>query len=131
MFKVFLCDTGLPAGMPDEGTQDRILQGNPDTDGGAVLENLIADMFGKTGRKLYYFRQGSNLDADFVIGYRGEVTPAEVKAASGNGKSTETILNTPGKYHVSRTVILGAYNVGESGQILTLPLYMAFLLRDF
>jgi hypothetical protein len=52
-----------------------------------------------------------------------------VKAATGNTKSTKTILRHPEKYHVSHAIKLGDYNVGRSEQILTLPLYMAFLLK--
>lgn len=45
----------------------------------------------------------------------------------------ENDLESSGKYHVASAVKLGNYNVGRSGQILTLPLplYMAFLLRDY
>ncbi len=59
-------------------------------------KNLIADIFAKMGRKLYYFHKDSGLEVDFVI---------------------------------SSAIKLGDYNVGRSEQILTLPLYMAFLLR--
>ena len=61
--------------------------------------------------------------------YKGACTLVEVKAATGNIKSTKTILNHPEKYHVSSAIKLGDYNVGRMGQVLTLPLYMAFLLR--
>jgi len=66
---------------------------------------------------------------DFVIRYRGECTLIEVKAVTGNAKSMKTILRHPEKYHVRSAIKLGDYNVGRSDQILTLPLYMAFLLR--
>lgn len=66
---------------------------------------------------------------DFVIRYQAECTLVEVKAATGNSKSIKTILKHPEKYHVNRAIKLGDYNVGRSEQILTLPLYMAFLLR--
>ncbi len=36
----------------------------------------------------------------------------------------------PEKYHVYSAVKLGDYNVGRTGQVLTLPLYMGFLLRS-
>ena len=71
----------------------------------------------------------SGLEVDFVIRYKGACTLVEVKAATGNIKSTKTILNHPEKYHVSSAIKLGDYNVGRMGQVLTLPLYMAFLLR--
>ena len=65
---------------------------------------------------------------DFVIRYKGECTLVEVKAASGNIKSTKTILAHPEKYHVNSAIKLGDYNVGRNDQVLTLPHYMAFLL---
>ena len=70
------------------------------------------------------------MEVDFVIRYKGECTLVEVKAATGNTKSTKTILNHPEKYHVHSAVKLGDYNVGRSGSVLTLPLYLAFLLRE-
>ena len=44
-------------------------------------------------------------------------------------KNAKTILNHPEKYHVGGAIKLGDYNVGRTGPVLTLPLYMAFLLR--
>ena len=93
-----------------------------------LFENLIADIFAKMGRKLYYFHKDSGLEVGFVIRYRGECTLVEVKAVSGNIKSTKTILKHPEKYHVFHAIKLGDYNVGRTEQVLTLPLYMAFLL---
>ena len=128
-FKVYMKDCGLFASMLEDGTQYDILQGNLYGYKGAIFENLVADIFSKMGRKLYYFRKDSGLEVDFVIRYKGECTLVEVKASTGNTKSTKTILRHPEKYHVHSAVKLGNYNIGRSGQILTLPLYMAFLLR--
>ena len=47
---------------------------------------------------LYYFHKDSGLEVDFVIRYKGECTLVEVKAVTGNVKSTKTILNHPGKW---------------------------------
>lgn len=129
VFKVYMQDCGLFVSMLEDGTQYDILQGNLYGYKGAIFENLIADIFTKMGRKLYYFHKDSGLEVDFVIRYKGECTLVEVKASSGNTKSTKTILKHPEKYHVGNAVKLGDYNVGRSEQILTLPLYMAFLLR--
>ena len=128
VFKVYMRDCGLFVSMLEDGTQYDILQGNLYGYKGAIFENLIADIFGKMGRKLYYFHKGSGLEVDFVIRYQGQCTLVEVKAATGNAKSTKTILQHPEKYHVNSAIKLGDYNVGRSGRILTLPLYMAFLL---
>lgn len=128
VFKVYMRDCGLFISMLEDGTQYDILQGNLHGYKGAIFENLIADIFGKMGRKLYYFHKDSGLEVDFVMRYQGQCTLVEVKAATGNAKSTKTILRHPEKYHVSSAIKLGNYNVGRTGQLLTLPLYMAFLL---
>lgn len=128
-FKVYMADTGLFISMLERETAHDILNGNLLGYKGAIFENLIADIFGKMGRKLYYYRKDSGLEVDFVMRYDGECTLVEVKASSGNVKSTKTILAHPEKYHVSRAIKLGNYNIGTSDQITTLPLYMAFLLK--
>ena len=130
-FKVYMRDTGLFVSMLEEGTQFDILQGRLYGYKGAIFENLIADIFTKMGRKLYYYRKDSGLEIDFVIRYHGECVLVEVKASTGNTKSTKTILQHPDKYHVQQAIKLGDYNIGEKDGILTLPVYMAFLLREY
>lgn len=130
IFKVYMCDTGLFVSMLEDGTQFDILQGNLYGYKGAIFENLVADIFYKMDRKLYYYHKDSGLEVDFVIRYKGKCTLVEVKATTGNTKSTKTILKHPEKYHVKQVIKLGDYNVGRSEQILTLPAYMAFLLTS-
>lgn len=127
-FKVYMVDTGLFVSMLEDGTQLEILRGNLFGYKGAIFENLVADIFTKMRRKLYYFRKDSGLEVDFVIRYEGECTLIEVKASSGNVKSTKTILAHPEKYHVHHAIKLGDVNIGQSGKMTILPLYMAFLL---
>ncbi|MBP5293868.1 MAG: ATP-binding protein [Clostridia bacterium] len=129
-FKVYMRDMGLFVSMLEDGTQYDILQGNLYGYKGAIFENLVADIFAKMGRKLYYFHKDTGLEVDFVIRYKGACTLVEVKAANGNTKSTKMILNHPEKYHVDHAIKLGDYNVGRSGKILTLPHYMTFLLTS-
>ena len=83
---------------------------------GAIFENLVADIFTKMRRKLYYFRKDSGLEVDFVIRYEGECTLIEVKASSGNVKSTKTILAHPEKYHVLHAIKLGDVNIGQNSK---------------
>ena len=130
IFKVYMADIGLFISMLEDGTQYDVLKGNLLGYKGAIFENLVADIFGKMGRKLYYFHKDSGLEVDFVIRYKGECVLVECKATSGNVKSTKTILKHPEKYHVYNAIKLGDYNVGKNENILTLPLYMGFLLID-
>ena len=116
--------------MLEDGTQFDVLNGSLFGYKGAIFENLIADVFSKMGRELYYFRKDSGLELDFVIRYKGRCVPVEVKANDGNVKSLKTVLKHPEKYHVVSAVKLADLNVGRTDTILTLPLYMAFLLTD-
>ena len=129
-FKVYMVDTGLFVSMLETGTANDILHGDLYGYKGAIFENLIADIFTKMERKLFYFRKDTGLEVDFVMRYQGECVLVEVKAKDGNTKSTKTILGHPDKYHVRRAIKLGDYNVGERDSVLTLPLYMAFLLKQ-
>ena len=129
-FKIYMADTGLFVSMLDDGTQFDIMQGNLHAYKGAIFENLVADIFTKMKRRLYYFRKVSGLEVDFVTRYKGECVLVEVKAKDGNIKSSKTILSHPEKYRVNHAIKLGDLNIGNSGQFLTLPLYMTFLLRQ-
>ena len=130
VFKVYMQDTGLFMSMLEYGTQADVLKGNLLGYKGAIYENLMADILSKMGRKLYYFHKDSGLEVDFVIRYKGKCTLLEVKASSGNVKSTKTILKHPEVYHVTDAIKLGDYNIGRDGQMLTLPFYMGFLLTE-
>ena len=123
-------DIGLFVSMLEQGTQGDILQGNLLGYKGAIFENLAASILYKMGRKLYYFRKDSGLEIDFVIRHKGECTLLEVKSENGNAKSVKTILNHPEKYHVNKAIKFGNYNVGNTGSVLTLPLYMLMFVDE-
>ena len=129
-FKVYMADTGLLISMLEDGIQGSILQGDLGAYKGAIYESLLADILGKMGRKLYYFHKDSGLEIDFLMRYKGECVLVECKARTGNAKSTSTILKHPEKYHVKHAVKCGDYNIGREGALLTIPFYMAFLLKE-
>lgn len=131
IFKVYMNDTGLFVAMLEDGTQFDILQGNLFGYKGAIFENLIADIFVKMGRKLYYYHKDSGLEIDFVTRYKGGCYLVEVKSKTGNVKSAKTILAHPEKYHVDGVIKIGRYNIGKVDKTLTIPIYLAFLLREY
>ena len=93
------------------------------------IRNLIADILGKMGRKLYYYHKNGGIELDFLMRHKGQCVPIECKATTGNAKSMRTVLGHPEKYHVDYAIKLGDYNVGKKDKLLTLPMYMAFLLK--
>lgn len=125
-----MADIGLLVAMLEEGTQSSILEGNLLSYKGAIAENLVADILGKMGRKLYYYHKDGGVELDFLMRYKGQCTPVECKACTGNAKSMRTVLKHPEKYHVTNAIKLGDYNIGRNERVLTMPLYLAFLLRE-
>lgn len=129
-FKVYMADIGLLVSMLEDGTQSNILEGDLFCYKGAIYENLLADVFGKMGRKLYYYHKNGGIELDFLIRYKGKCSPVECKSTTGNAKSLRTVLGHPEKYRVEKAIKLGDYNVGLKDNLLTLPMYMAFLLSE-
>ena len=129
-FKLYTTDIGLLIAMLDYGTQADILKGNLLGYKGAIFENLMADFLCKSGQKLYYFQKESGLELDFLVRYKGECIVLEVKAKSGKTKSLKTVLKNKNVYHVNHSIKLGKYNVGREEEVLTIPLYMGFLIKD-
>lgn len=58
-------DTGLFMAMLDDGANFDVMNGNLGIHKGAIYENIIADIFYKSGKKLYYFEKNSTLEIDF------------------------------------------------------------------
>ena len=128
IFKVYITDIGLLVTMLGGSTRNDIIQGNLGGFKGAIYENLMADTLHKKEQNLYYYRKESGMELDFLVSYKGECVPVEVKAKTAKAKSLSTALKHPEKYHVYHAVKFGDFNIGREGPLLTLPNYMQFLL---
>jgi len=125
-FKVYMCDTGLLMAMLEDGSQEDIIDGNLGIYKGAIYENIVADIFGKSGKKLYYFEQNGKLEIDFFIRRNKMATAVEVKSADNTkAKSMASVFQ---KYEVRHGIKLSAKNIGGTDEFDSLPLYMAMFL---
>ena len=129
-FKIYMQDSGIFISMLGKGVAADILSGNLGFAKGAIFENIIADAFSKMDRKLYYYHKDSGLEVDFVTEYLNETTLIEVKAVTGNTKSSRTILKNYNTYNVKNCIKFGEYNIGNTDGILTLPYYLVFMLGE-
>ena len=129
-FKIYLQDIGLLIAMLEDGTQFDILNNKLWRYKGAIYENVAADILSKMKRKLYYYRKDSGLEIDFVIRYKNECTPIEIKSQTGNAKSMKTVLKNEAIYHIKNGIKFGDYNIGKENKLLTAPLYTLFLLNE-
>ncbi len=125
-FKVYMQDTGLLMGMLEEGSQKDILDGNLGIYKRAIYENIIADIFTKNNKKLYYFEHNSTLEIDFIIRYNNEVTGVEVKSGDNTkSKSLQSLINN---WNVNKGIRLSIKNIGRTDNIDCYPIYMAMFL---
>ncbi len=127
IFKVYMRDTGLLMSMLEEGSAKEIMDGNFGIYKGAIYENIIADIFAKLGKKLYYFERNSTIEIDFFIRYENEATAIEVKSSDNTkSKSLNSVMNN---WNVKKAIKLSTKNIGvtENG-ILCIPLYMSIFL---
>jgi predicted AAA+ superfamily ATPase len=126
VFKVYMRDTGLLIAMLEDGSQIDIIDGNLGIYKGAVYENIIADIFGKLGKKLYYFEHRGQIEIDFFIRRNSQAQAVEVKSA-GNTKS-KSMNNIIANYGVEHGIKLSANNISVSEKVDMFPLYMAMFL---
>lgn len=126
IFKVYMRDTGLLMAMLDEGSAEDIMDGNLGIYKGAIYENIIADIFTKNGKKLYYYEKDSRLEMDFFIRYKRKAVAVEVKSAEkATSKSMTTIIQNHGVEH---GIKLSTKNVSGNDTVESFPLYMAIFL---
>ena len=127
-FKIYVADTGLFVAMLEKGTTNNILNGDLKIYKGAIFENIISDAFSKIGKNLYYYSETRGLEIDFISKYDNELTLIEVKAKNGNAKSLKEILGSD-KYNVNKSFKLIDGNISVQDKIITIPLYMAYLIN--
>ncbi|MBP3891458.1 MAG: ATP-binding protein [Solobacterium sp.] len=129
IFKLYMQDSGLFIAMLEKGSAGKILSGEMGIYKGAVYENIIADCFSKQNRPLFYFHKDSGLEIDFVTKENDEVTLIEVKATTGNTKSAKTVLKNKDVYHAKKCIKLSENNIGTSGDMITIPYYLSFMMK--
>ncbi len=128
-FKLFYSDISLFIGSSGFDTIEGIMSDTLGMNKGYLYEAAIAENFYKANIPLYYFKKNSGLEVDFVISYLKYPALIEVKASSGNAKSSKTILNNPDHYGKARLIKFGDYNIGFNDNFITLPYYLIFALN--
>jgi predicted AAA+ superfamily ATPase len=125
-FKMYMNDTGLLVAMLDEGTGADIIEGNLGIYKGAIFENIVADIFTKQNKRLYYYAKPSRFEIDFVSRQGKNLLPIEVKSSENTkAKSLKLIMNN---HKIKKAIKLSTKNLGERDRVMSVPLYMAMFL---
>lgn len=127
-FKVYLADTGLLTSQYEDGTALDIITDNIGRHKGAIYENAVAQMLTAKGYRLYFFKPSQNMEIDFIIRFEGYICPVEVKSSDNTRSKSLSSLLSSGKYSIKKAIRLSTKNIGEENGIISLPIYLAFLL---
>ena len=130
LFKLFLADVGLLASMYADGLQIKILSKEKDINFGSVYENAVAQELHAHGFELYYFNSKKQGELDFVIEYKGDVVPIEVK--SGKDYSRHRALDHVMKnelYDIKQAIVFCNENIQVKDQIFYCPVYLAGMMK--
>lgn len=131
LFKLFLSDVGLLASMYVDGLQLKILNREKDINFGAIYENAAAQELKAHGFELYYFNSKKQGELDFVIEYKGNVLPLEIK--SGKAYTRHNALDNVLKderYAVPQALVFCNENISTVDKIVYLPIYMIGFLEN-
>ncbi len=130
-FKLFPEDISIVTSMYGISTLKAMSRRELGMGKGALYESLVYEGLAKAGFDVFYFSKESGLEIDFVICYQGKSYLVEAKAKNGNCKASKTVMAHPEHYGPTKLLKVGDYEIGENGDILTIPHYMLFLLgRD-
>lgn len=77
-------------------------------------------------KSYYILAKTSGLEIDFIEPFLDGLYLIEVKARSGNAKSSKTVLANP-NYKVKGLVKFTAQNIGQVDNKMTIPYYLVFM----
>lgn len=130
--KIFHSDVGMLCYMlMDTDIQMKLFAQEKQINYGAIFENVVAQELTAHGfGELYYFNSKKQGEVDFLIEYKGNVLPLEVK--SGKDYKIHSALNnllSNEDYDIPQAVVLCNGNVSQVGKVLYLPIYMVMLIK--
>lgn len=130
LFKLFLSDVGLLASMYVDGLQLKILSREKDINFGAIYENVAAQELKAHGFELYYFNSKKQGELDFVIEYKGNVLPLEIKSGKAYTRhnALDNVLKEE-KYAIPQAFVFRNKNISTQEKIAYLPIYMIGFLE--
>lgn len=130
--KVFHLDVGMLCYMlMDTDIQMKLFAKEKQINYGAIFENVVAQELTAHGfGELYYFNSKKQGEVDFLIEYKGNVLPIEVKSGKDYKiHSALTNLLSNEDYDIPQAVVLCNGNVSQMGKVLYLPIYMVMLFK--
>ncbi len=130
--KLFSSDVGLLAyELMDTDIQLKLFTKEKDINYGAIFENFVAQELNSHFFKTYYFNSKKQGEIDFLIEYKGNILPIEVKSGKDYKRhnALNNLLNNE-EYEINNAIVLSNNNISRNGKVLYLPIYMIMMLKS-
>ena len=131
VFRLFSSDIGLLTSAYPAETKIELISQNGEVNNGAHFENAVAQQLLANGFEPYFCKKKNVGELDFLIEMGGRVVPIEVKSGK-NYKSHKALDNfmDVSEYHLERAYVFSTSNVEKEENIIYLPIYMSYLLKE-
>lgn len=125
-FKIYMSDVGLLVNK-SQMSVNTIITGESNIFMGAVTENYIAQQLAAKNYPLYYWTvANSQAELDFVLQKNDKIYAIEVK--KGEHVRSRSLSVFKQKYSPDYAIRFSQKNFGKTEDIISIPLYAAFLL---
>jgi predicted AAA+ superfamily ATPase len=131
VFRLFSSDIGLLTSAYPAETKIQLINQNGEVNNGAHFENAVAQQLTANGFEPYFCKKKNIGELDFVIEMEGKVVPIEVKSGK-TYKAHKALKNflDMADYHMEKAYVFSIGNVESKGNIIYLPIYMSYLLKE-
>lgn len=122
-FKVYSADTGILVSQFSTADIQKMATDDIGIYKGALYENIAAVILERSQKEMYYYQPSTSSQIDFVIDFKNEITPIEIKARRGNASSFTKFMN---QYQCPLGFKFSLKNVhyDDEKHIIYLPIYL-------
>lgn len=131
-YRLYFADTSLLLASLDEESQDDLRTNkNLGVYKGSMYENFAGEALRKQGYDLYFYKsEDARTELDFVIRVKNNIVPIEIKSNKGTSRSLNAVIEDKNISEITYGIKFSNNNIGYSNNIITLPFFSLFLLKD-
>ncbi len=129
LFRLYLADEGMFTYQAKVKQSDFFVKNNRNSLSGVFYESYVADEFAAKEIPLFYWTGKQGHEFEFIVENNSKVIAIDVKKNKGKLNSLEDFRNCNGKATAIK-ISSNNYGYDSENDILTIPLYMTFLLAD-
>lgn len=129
-FKIYLNDVGLLRRMTNLDSKV-VVEGNRlfEEFKGALTENYVLQTLIAKEFNPYYFTFDNRYEIDYILQYKNEIIPVEVKSSENINNTSLKVYNE--KYNPKTRIRFSMRNLNKDDNLINIPLFMAEYVNKF